>query len=157
MTQTPIYEERQSSVLFYAVVFGLILAFGVIGVYMGARIGISRPGDVARILVAFVLSLFVLWGFSRQTVTVTRTELRFGFPIWRKRIPISEVQVGEVVRIPFWYGIGIHFIGRAWVYNARLGRGLRITVGRKRYIIGSHNPERLQSALLQVAKREDNA
>ncbi len=155
--EKPIHEERQSSLLFFSMLIAFILAFGIIGTHLMTRTGEINNGAVGGFILAVILAVIVLWSFSRFTVVVTPKELRFGFPIWRKRIPISSARVGEIVRIPFWYGIGIHFIGRTWVYNARLGRGLRISVAKTKYLIGSDNPERLQSTLLQIAKREDGA
>jgi hypothetical protein len=95
----------------------------------------------------------VMWGLTQLSVEVYPGELRFGFPFWRKRFPADKIEVGDVETISFAAGIGIHFWRGRWVYNARFGRGVMLKAGKISYLLGSDHPERLQSALLTVAKR----
>jgi hypothetical protein len=95
----------------------------------------------------------VIWGLTQFMVEVHPGELRFGFPLWRMRFPADRIEVGDVEKISFAAGIGIHFWRGRWVYNARFGRGLLIRAGKTSYLLGSDDAERLQSALLMVAKR----
>jgi hypothetical protein len=99
----------------------------------------------------------VIWGLTQLTVEVYPGELRFGFPLWRKRILADKIEVGDVETISFAAGIGIHFWRGRWVYNARFGRGVMLKAGKYAYLLGSDHPERLQSALLMVAKRKVSA
>jgi hypothetical protein len=156
LSGTAIYEEHQSfwvlNVIVILFAIGLVLAV----VLTGANPAAMKPEDLYSTLGALGLAAFALWGFSRLNLMVSTTEFRFGFPIWHRRVAVSRIQVGEITRIPLWYGIGLHFVGGMWVYNARLGRGVMVVIGGRRYLIGSEHPEQLQAALLQVAPRRSN-
>lgn len=152
-----IHEEHQSFVIMRIMALAVVLALGVTAILVNWKQGVTDPNEVWSLALVGVMILLALWGFSSLRVTVTNTELRFGYPIWHRRVPVSQIQVGDVVRIPFWYGIGLHYVGRMWVYNARLGRGVMITIKGRRYLIGSDDPERLQAALLQVAPPRNHA
>jgi hypothetical protein len=142
-----VYEEHQSFRLLNIITV-VVAAVLLLTVYLtGANPLDMDPEALISTLAAIGIAALALWGFSRLSVTVTATEFQFGFPIWHRKMPLSQIQVGAVVHIPFWYGIGVHYIRGMWVYNAKLGRGLEITVGGKRYLIGSDQPERLQAAL----------
>lgn len=108
------------------------------------------PFGSFMMIVFSILLAIVLWGFTALNIVVTPTELRFGFPIYRKRFPLERVEVGDVERIALIAGIGIHFWAGKWVYNARFGLGVNIKRGRSRYLLGSNQPEQLQNALLQL-------
>ena len=157
LSGTTIYREHQSfwllNVIVLVVACALVLMAALTGTFPGNIHADAVPALVGGLLVAAL----ALWGFSRLNVKISATDVQFGFPIWHRRIPVSAIYVGEIVRIPLWYGIGLHYAGGMWVYNARLGRGLIIAINGKRYLIGSDNPERLQAALLQVAPRRKPA
>ncbi|HEY3294893.1 MAG TPA: hypothetical protein VGL38_05610 [bacterium] len=154
---TTVYEEHQSFWLLN--VIALVVAVGLVATALlsGVDPSKSRPEDLASIAAALVLAIGAMWGFSRLNIAVTTTDFRFGFLIWHRRVPADRVQVGEIAHIPMWYGIGLHFVGGQWVYNAKLGRGVQVVINGRRYLIGSDNPERLQAALLQVAPRRSKA
>jgi len=155
LSGTTVYEEHQSFRVLIVIAAvagaGLILTAAV----AGAGFGQMAPQDKLSAAFAVLLVVAALWGFSRLNTIVSTTELRFGFPVWHRRVALGKVTVGEVTKIPLWYGIGLHYVGGLWVYNARLGRGVIVVVDGRRYLIGSETPERLQAALLQVAARRD--
>lgn len=151
--ETPLYEEQQTMPL--GSVLLLILVVGVAASFAG--FGGARPTEVGGVLIIGVLASLLMWRFMRMRTIVTATELRFGFPFWRRRVPLSRVQVGEITDIRFYHGLGVHYVGGSWVWNARLGRGLRITVGRQKHLIGSAQPEGLQAALMQLTTRGNRA
>lgn len=147
--ETPIYTEKQAMSFRWpmALLGSAIMLFGA------AQMWDQEPYGAAAMVLFAVAFAFVLWGFTVFSVVVTPTELRFGFPIFRKRFPLGEVEIGDVERIGLMAGIGIHLWNRKWVYNARLGRGVNIRHGRFQYLVGSNEPEQLQNALLQVRPR----
>ena len=142
---TPVYEEHQP-LRWLSFLLALAMLAAVIGVWQS---GARRIEDLLGFAVMVVVCVVAVWGFSRMTTVVTATELRFGFPLWHKRLLLSAVQAGAIVPLNFWHGIGIHYTGATWIYNARLGRAVEIRHGGTRYLIGSREPERLQSTLLQ--------
>jgi hypothetical protein len=150
---TVIYEETQTT-SYRLMLVGLITAIFLFAFW---QTWLSAKDTFAALflLIATPLGILAVWSFTQLRVQISPTELRFGSSLYRKRIPLDRVRVGAVEHIPALAGIGIHsFMGR-WVFNARYGRGVNIEDGKRRYLIGSDQPERLQSALLQaVPKRE---
>jgi hypothetical protein len=86
----------------------------------------------------------VHWLLYSMTVEVSGQ----GPGFWRKRIILSDIACVERVRLPWWYGIGIKYTPRAWVYLVAPGEGIEIrTVNGKTVRIGSDDAERLMGAL----------
>ena len=99
-------------------------------------------------LVIMGIAIVLLLLSMVMKVVITTTELRFGFPFWRVRLSLEELEVIGVEPIPLLAGVGIHFSRGKWVYNARLGEGIHLVVaGKKHYLIGSDNPQTLFNAL----------
>ena len=147
--ETPIYSEKQVMKLRW-----LLATVGIAIMLVGAYLNFNREPFGSLVMVLFAAAFGVIWlGFTTFSIVVTPTELRFGFPIFRKRFPLTTVQVGDVDKIGFLAGIGIHFWAGKWVYNARFGSGVNITHGRVRYLLGSNQPEHFQSALMQLVPR----
>lgn len=137
------YEERQSFPAWISLAAGVIL-----GVALALSHRSGQEDFWAVVLVAAVVAV-ALWLFSRFHVVVTRSELRFGFRVFEKRLPLERIHVGEIRDISFWHGIGIHYMRGTAIWNAKLGRGLQISDGKRRYLVGSNQPERLQSVLYE--------
>ena len=147
--ETPVYTERQ--VMRFRLPLVLV---GVAVMLYGAYLNRHGEPHSALIMVFFAMVFaVVLWGITVFNIVVTPTELRFGFPIYRKRFPLAQVAVGDVERIALIAGIGIHFWAGKWVYNARYGRGVNIKHGRFRFLLGSNQPEHLQNTLMQLVPR----
>lgn len=139
---TPLYEEHQSfSLLIGIAIFAALAAVAPFVLAPRAQSNLIASGALAAAM------LLLLASFRRLTIVVTAMELRFGFPLIGKRLPLRDVQVGDVLPITFWYGWGIHYIRGMWVWNARLGRGVQIRSGRRTYLLGTEQAERLQSVL----------
>ncbi|MBI5059745.1 hypothetical protein HZB60_08200 [candidate division KSB1 bacterium] len=150
--ETPVHSEAQRTYDWMWIVFTisslvLILTWGL---------KLPEPGRYFTVGGLLLIALF-LWGFLELRVVITMSEVRFGFPFWRKRFPLKAVSVGDVVQLTVWNGIGIHRVARGWVFNARFGRAVEIFAGGVRYLIGSNDPERLQAALLRAAPRRGRA
>ncbi|RPH92838.1 hypothetical protein EHM69_11905 [candidate division KSB1 bacterium] len=143
---TPLYEEKQSFFLrplFVLIIFAILL-WGAWDVH-------ETPLHSVMLIGMAFLSALIFWGFSELRSKVTATEFIFGFPFYKKRIPLDQLTVGGVQRISFGAGVGIHFWRGSWLYCARFGRGVEISVDDTKYLIGSDHPEMLQAALLQRA------
>jgi hypothetical protein len=87
-------------------------------------------------------------------VRVTTTTLEFGYWFSSPEIALEAISIPEAVQIPVAAGVGMHYYKGAWVYNARFGRGVQITTPKKKYVIGSNNPEQLRSVLLGAMPRK---
>lgn len=94
--------------------------------------------------------------FSSLTVRVTDEALCFYFGpgFWTRRIPLDAIEAAEPVRNAAWYGWGIRYTGRGWLYNVSGLEAVELTVrdeGRLR--IGTDEPERLAQVLERAAVR----
>jgi len=138
-----LYEEEQRFPAWIYAVSGAVL---VVALVLSYRSG--HEDFWALVLIAAVI-VVSLWLFSRFHVVVTESELRFGFRVFKKTIPLSVIEIGEIRDITFWHGIGIHYLRGTAIWNAKLGRGLQVSDGKRRYLVGSDQPERLQSVLYE--------
>ncbi|MBR9699181.1 hypothetical protein GOV09_01855 [Candidatus Woesearchaeota archaeon] len=67
-------------------------------------------------LVGFFFLLIPL--FSTLTVSVTdRITVRFGIGLIRKNFVLEDIVSCKQVRNRWWYGWGIRYFGRGWLYN----------------------------------------
>ena len=102
-------------------------------------------------VVAFVAVLLLL--FSTMTVVVddTAVEARFGIGVIRKRIPFDRIRSCQVVRNPWYYGWGIHFIPGGILYNASglSAIELQLTDGRS-IRFGSGEPDVLAATIRRM-------
>ncbi len=143
--ETPIHQERQTlSRTFFSFVIFIIAGCVLLSVMM---IKGERIFDTIFLVIMGSAILILLLSMVMRVV-VTSTELRFGFPFWRVRLPLEEIEIIGVEPLPLMAGIGIHFSRGRWVYNARLGEGVHlVSAGKKHYLIGSDNPQALFNAL----------
>lgn len=94
--------------------------------------------------------LIVLGVFSRLTVVVDdqMIKLEFGMRIIRKAFPLKEIERYRVVTNPWYYGWGIRFTPRGWLYNVSGFSAIELQMkSGKLYRIGTDDPENLASAL----------
>lgn len=149
--ESPVHTETQNAV------FRIPLVLIVAGVLLFGAWQIREQQWQSVMMVGMaIIAGGVIWGLTQFSIEIFAGEIRFGFPLWRKRYLIRDIQVGDVEAIPFGAGIGIHFWRRRWVYNARFGRGLILKTGKSVYLLGSDHPERLQNVLLGIAARKES-
>jgi hypothetical protein len=125
---------------------GLIAAMLVVS-------GLWDPRPVV-ILVALLLpaTAFLM---SSLTVTVHDEELRvaFGPGLIRRRIPLRRIRRVSVVTTPWYYGWGIRWTPRGWLWNVSGLRGVELELDNgRRFRIGSDEPERLANALRRATE-----
>jgi hypothetical protein len=142
--QTPYHHRQVSSptvVSFIAITALFAMPFFIAGLHL-VLFAVLAP------IFAFVA--VVHWLLYSMTVEVSGQELRwyFGPGFWRKRIVLSEIARVQRVRIPWWYGIGIKYTARAWVYLVAPGDGVEVwTVNGETVRIGTDDAARLMGSL----------
>ncbi|MDD5088837.1 MAG: DUF3093 family protein [bacterium] len=141
--ETISYEERQSFPAWILVFCALILIAALVPAFRAGR------DELWAVALVAVVTAVTLWLFARFHVIVTNHDLRFGFRVFERRLPLERIQIGEIRDITFWHGIGIHYLRGTAIWNAKLGRGLQVSDGKRRYLVGSDQPERLQSVLYE--------
>lgn len=152
-----IYSEKQN--LVWWVRYLIILIF--VGFILGLSLTFSDPQTpswVKPFITLFVLFfLFIFINFRQLQIKVEGRFLEFGFGIFRKKIPLSEIISCEESSITFkrYLGIGIRFgLDGTVCYNTRFGKGVRIKVSNKKrdYVLTSDNPQALCQALKAQSK-----
>jgi hypothetical protein len=101
-------------------------------------------------LATLIIMLIVLGIFSRLTVIVDdqMIKIQFGLRVIRKVFQLKEIEAYGVVKNPWYYGWGIRYTPRGWLFNVSglSAIELQLTSG-KRYRIGTDDPDNLAKAL----------
>jgi hypothetical protein len=145
----PLFEERQTFYWPYMLVLAGLMAFALYCVKTNPN---ARATDEVMVPLTAAIGLLAATGFSSMQTKITRREMQFGFPMWRKRVPLTSLEVEGIEELKLWYGIGVHWLGDKWVFNVHMGEGVKIRVKGQSYLIGSRNPEQLRHTLLQLAR-----
>ena len=101
-------------------------------------------------LLGLIIVLVILGIFSRLTVTVDdqMVKVQFGLSIVRKTFPLKEIETHRVVRNPWYFGWGIRFTPRGWLFNVSGFSAIELQMKNgKRYRIGTDDPDNLAKAL----------
>jgi hypothetical protein len=136
-----VYRHTQTGYVILAVVGATAVAL-VLGVWQG-----YLPVFTLYLAGALVIAL-VLFGSLTVEVGHEAVVLGFGPGLVRRRLPLGEVTGVRVVRNPWWYGWGVHYVGGGWVYNVsgREAVELRYSDGRSDRI-GTDEPQALCRAI----------
>jgi hypothetical protein len=154
MNESVIYQEEQT---LYPWLMALITLVCLSGIIVSILMGVPLREHGTWVAWLVVIVVVILLGlFRKLTVQITPTQLVFGYPIWKKRAPLNEVLVGEVVKIPYVAGMGIHYWAGKTYVNARMGGGLEVIIGGRTFVIGSNQPHRLSSAIKSVIAGNHN-
>ena len=100
--------------------------------------------------IALIIVLTVLGIFACLTVTVNDqiVKIQFGLGIIRKTFPLKEIETYRVVKNPWYYGWGIRFTPRGWLFNVSGFSAIELQMKNgKRYRIGTDDPDNLAKAL----------
>ena len=143
------YKHTQIGYLLIFVLLAVILYFGIF----------LKLAGLDPILVAFLfLILFFLASFVSLKVTVNEKHLRikFGYGIFTKRFELEKIVSVKAVKNAWYHGWGIRiwFWPYLWIYNISGFDAVEIKMKNgKRYRVGTDEPKKLESALIQAIKR----
>ena len=101
-------------------------------------------------LLAIVIAMGVAWLFGSMTIEVKDGTLQwwFGPYFWKKSVPLSEVETAEQVRNKWWWGWGIRYYGKGWLYSISGLDAVEVTLkSGKRIRLGTDDPRGLVAAL----------
>ena len=81
-------------------------------------------------LAAVSLAIALSFVFGRMTMEVNDRQLSwwFGPGVWKKTVPFAEITSAEAVRNNWWWGWGIRYYGKGWLYNVSGLDAVEITV-----------------------------
>ena len=108
-------------------------------------------------LICLIIILIVLGMFSRLTVTVDdqMIKIQFGLRIIRKTFPLKEIEAYCAVKNPWYYGWGIRFTPRGWLFNVSGFSAIELQMKNgKAYRIGTDDPDNLETALREALNKE---
>ena len=106
------------------------------------------------LVVILAVTALILLLFATLTVTVddSAIDARFGIGLVGKRVPFDRIRSCRVVRNPWYYGWGIHFIPGGILYNASGLSAVELQLTNSRRVrIGSGEPGVLAGALRRAA------
>lgn len=101
-------------------------------------------------LILLIVMLLLLTVFSSLTVRVGGgvIAVQFGVGVIRKRIQLSDVESYAKVVNPWYYGWGIRYTPRGWLYNIYGRSAIELLMRNgKRCRIGTDDPDGLAQAL----------
>jgi hypothetical protein len=126
-------------------IYAIIIACGI-GILSIALGGLFVP----LVIVAATL-LIVITLFTTMTIELTHTELVMHFgplPVIRKRIRLAEIASAIPVKNPWYYGWGVHYTPRGWLYNIAGEDAVELLLVSSRTLrIGTDEPEVLTKAI----------
>ena len=98
------------------------------------------------------LILFVLVSFSTLTVAIDGQflKIRFGWGIFSKKFPLTEIASVRKVKNHWYYGWGIRlwFWPKMWIFNVSGFDAVELTMkNEKIYRIGTDEPEKLERSI----------
>ena len=104
------YKHTQVGYIHVIAYSAVILFFACINIFTGFKPFTLIPLIVMLILLALFSTLTVKVGGGVIT-------FQFGVGVIRKRIQLSDVETYAKVRNPWYYGWGIRYTPRGWLYN----------------------------------------
>jgi hypothetical protein len=126
----------------------LITAYSGVMLILGLLISVAEFKPFAG--AGLILIILALSTFATLTVVVDNQVLmlRFGIGLIRKRFRIKEITACRVVKNPWYYGWGIRYTPRGWLYRVSGAWALELEKQNGRtYRIGTDAPHALAEAL----------
>ena len=94
--------------------------------------------------------------FATLTIVIKEDvlEIRFGPGVIRKKFPLIDIESCQVVKNPWYYGLGIHLTPHGWLFNVSgfYAIEIKMKTGEK-YRIGTDVPNDLEKAIRQSIER----
>ena len=146
MTEPAIYRHTQAG--------KTIWLFPIIA-FIGSIVAVAFAGVAIMMIVAITgLFLFLIgWILGSLTVAIAGGNLSwwFGPGFWKKRVAIDEIESCEAVRNRWWWGWGIRYYGKGWLYNVSGLDAVEMTLKTGKSIrIGTDEPEALVAAIRSI-------
>ena len=149
------YKHTQIGYLMLFITLVMLVFFAWLQITARAETPSYYSGTNFAITAIMALILFILISFSTLTVFIDEQflKIRFGWGIFSKKFPISEIAAVKKVKNNWYYGWGIRlwFWPKMWIFNVSGFDAIEIKMKNgKIYRIGTDEPEKLESAIKQV-------
>ena len=126
----------------------VVVAIGPFAVFMS--IVLALAGLAVAVVSVFVVAVALVVLFYRLRVEVTSEYLSFAFGIGliRRKFALADVAGATPVRNKWYYGWGIRYTPKGWLYNVSGFDAVEIQLhSGKRFRIGTDEPEALSAAV----------
>lgn len=141
------YKNFQFSYLITLIFLMIMIFISFSYLYQWGTNPISEDGFIF-LLIFFSL---IMLNFYGMTTIITDREifLKFGAGLIKKKISLSQIESAEITTYPIWYGYGIRFTPRGWLYNVSGRQAVEIKIRNKktRILIGTNEKELLLTAV----------
>ncbi|WP_105259154.1 hypothetical protein [Pseudoalteromonas sp. T1lg88] len=133
--------------MFYSREFNkvLLIILIIVSVYI-----VFVSGNNYGTLVALSINSLIALLFYSMTIELKGKVLSwyFGFGFWRKKLAVADILEASLYHSKWYQGIGIRMLSDGWLYNASVGRALKLKLRNGKYVyIGCKNAEALKRAL----------
>ncbi|MEH0762056.1 hypothetical protein H4F20_20600 [Vibrio sp. 16] len=101
-------------------------------------------------LIALAVNLIIGTLFYSMTIEVNKNKVcwYFGLGFLRKEVEVSSIKEISIYETKWYQGIGVRMLKDGWLYNASVGKALKLTMsGGKNIYLGCKDVESLQFAL----------
>ena len=149
------YKHTQIGYLMLVITLVVLVFFVWLQIAARAETPSYYSGTNFAITAIMALILFILASFATLTVFIDEQFLKisFGWGIFRKNFPISEIVAARKVKNHWYYGWGIRlwFWLKMWIFNVSGFDAVELTMKNGRiYRIGTDEPEKLEAAIKQI-------
>ncbi|MCK6462421.1 MAG: hypothetical protein L6Q29_01200 [Candidatus Pacebacteria bacterium] len=150
------YKHTQIGYLMLVITLAVLALFAWLQITARAEPPSYNSGANFAITAIMALILFILASFSTLTVAIDGQllKVRFGWGIFRKKFPLTEIAAVRKVKNHWYYGWGVRlrFWPRMWIFNVSGFDAIELTMKNgKIYRIGTDEPEKLEMAIRQAA------
>jgi len=149
------YKHTQIGYLILVITLVMLVLFAWLQITARAEPPSYDSGANFAITAIMALILFILVSFSTLTVVIDRQflKIRFGWGIFRKNFPLTDIATVRKVKNHWYYGWGIRLWFRPymWIFNVSGFDAIELTMKNgKIYRIGTDESEKLEDAIKQI-------
>ncbi|NER33375.1 MAG: hypothetical protein F6J93_04805 [Oscillatoria sp. SIO1A7] len=130
-----------------------MVSLGAVALLMGAIAPtLDKLSWIPFLTLAGLLLIGILFGTLTVEIDESKISCWFGFGLIRKEFLLAEVTDAVAVKNLWFYGWGIRYIPRGWMFNVSGLDAVEITsTSGKHFRIGTDEPRKLESAIRQGA------
>jgi len=133
--------------------YALLAIYGVAIPIVGYLIRDVELNSVSQAALILLLAALLTFSTLRVNVDHRTISIQFGFGIIRKSFSVSEIETYQVVRNRWYYGLGIRYTPRGWLYCVSGLSAIELQMKNgKYYRIGTDDPTGLASAVEEALR-----
>lgn len=126
----------------------VLVSVGASVVLLASLMTIAGVHPVAVAVLMLLLVCLALFPSLTVEVTDVAVEVRFGLGPVGRRFPVSAIEQARIVRNRWYYGWGIRWFPRGWLFNVSGLDAVELVMRDRRvYRIGTDRPEELLAAI----------